>query len=128
MGSAGSEKVTRRKQNNNYEGHQGTRRPFHKDLRGTSCPSWFRNLSAGELVAGKLQAVQVPQGGHRNRFSLEELLRQSLQVFDRDGLNLFDEFVKIVKAVEIHFLACQVRHAGGARLERKHQASLELIL
>src|SRR5258708_39964075 len=98
-----------------------------RNLRATSFPSWFRNFSAGELIAGKLQAVQVPQGGYRNRFSLEELLRQTLQVFDCDCFNLLDQFVEIVKAVEIHFLARQVRHARRARLERKHQASLELV-
>src|SRR5712692_9839501 len=81
------------------EGHKGRRR----NLRATSCPSWFRNFSAGELIAGKLQAVQVPQSGHCYRLSLEELLRQTLQVFDSDCLNLLDQFVQIVKAVEIHF-------------------------
>jgi hypothetical protein len=68
-------------------------------------PSKF---SAGELVAGKLQPVQVSQRSHRDGFSLEEFLGEGLKIVRSDGFDLLDQFVEILEVVEVHFLAGQV--------------------
>src|SRR5580692_4258279 len=82
--------------------------------------------SAGQLVAGQLQAGKISQHGYGNRFGFEKLVGQFGEILGSDGFDFLDEFVEIVEAVEIHFLASQIRHAGGARFEREHQAAFEL--
>ena len=51
-----------------------------------------------------------------------------LQVFEGDGFDAFDEFIEAIEMVVVHFLAGQVRHAGGRGFEREHEAALELVL
>src|ERR1700680_1924963 len=82
--------------------------------------------SAGQLVACDFQAGQISKGREGDRFRLEEFVGQGGQVVGGYGFDSLDQFVEVVEAVEIHFLARQVRHASGARFERQHQASFEL--
>src|SRR5580704_18632242 len=73
---------------------------------------------ARELAACDLQPRQVSEDSHGHRLSLEEFIRERIQIFDRHALDFGDQFVEIVEAVEIHFLARQIRHACSARFKR----------
>src|SRR5216684_6739179 len=83
----------------------GDQRLKHRGRRGTQGRA---KLSAGEVVAGDFQTVQVAEGGHCDGFGFEEFLSQGLQVIGGDGFDLFDQFVEILEVVEIHFLAGEV--------------------
>src|SRR6185295_19688963 len=97
----------------------------------TSVPTWFMVeflRSAGELIASQLQPVKIAQDRHGNRFCVKEFIGQFGQLLDGYVLDPLDQFVETVEVVEVHLLPSQVRHASTGRFQRKHQASLQLIL
>jgi hypothetical protein len=63
------------------------------------------DFSAGELIAGDLQPTQIAERGHGHRLRLKELPSQALKVFRGHGFDLLDQFIEVLEAVEVHFLA-----------------------
>ena len=58
---------------------------------------------------------------------LKNSFRHGCEIVCRDCLDSFNQLIEREEVIEIHFLARQVRHAGGRGFERQHQAALQLV-
>src|ERR1035437_2147386 len=95
---------------------------------GKSFASGVSEISAGQGIAADLQSVEIAQYGHRDALRLEKFVRRYQYAFYGHCLDALNDFVHAEKAVVVHFLPRQVRHARRTRLQAQHQASLQLVL
>src|ERR1039458_7342588 len=95
---------------------------------GKSCASRMSELSAGQGIAADFQSVEIAQHRHRDAIRLEQFVGRFQYAFHGHYLDALNDFVHAEKAVVVHFLPRQVRHARRARLQAQHQASLQLVL
>src|SRR5581483_5754241 len=107
-------------------GKSGTNGRFVRD--SFVCPRLLPTLSAHQVFASDLEAVEVAQDSQCDLPGVEESLCDALHVGGGHPLDAFDQFVEAEEATEVHFLAGEVRHPAGSRFEAEHQGSLQVIL
>src|ERR1700733_9813190 len=67
-------------------------------------------VSALQLAACELDAVEAAEQGHGDRFRLEELVGHGQYLVFGDGFDLVEDLLHAEEVVEVHLLARQVRH------------------
>src|ERR1700720_1373383 len=82
----------------------------------------------GELVAGQLEAVEIPHDAGSQALGLEEFLRDLLNVFTRDFFEQRNQFRGRKIAVEVEMVSRQAVHPLAGAFGRKQRRTFQMIL